>query len=451
MNRDTGVEVKTYKLKALPLRPIPSAVLYIKGDTDTEVTPYITDVNGVPYPLNGAGGAQNISNTDGTIIITGTTNTVINLSTAIKNLINSALQSGDNISELNNDSGYITIADVPPTNLQSIPSPTNVVIGNDNGSSATIFPATTTNAGVLLPGDKVKLDNTTNINSGDQNSIVGISGTKAQYNTSLTDGDFLFVGDATVYTDEEAQDAVGSILVDTSTIDLTYNDVTPSISASVNPNSITSTELANNINISEFINDSNFETTNNKTDIVIGNESSTSLYLNILGAWTYFQQKLTDVILGTFLFGLTSKTTPLDVDGIVIFDTADSNKSKKVTFTNLKAFLKTYFDTLYNIPQITITTAVSITTATTDVSGNGQKGRNVIISNGASAINLTVNGGTDFVSSYVKHGTGAITFVQGSGRTLIQVDGTAVLNGLVGSTATISSVSTTDYLRISNA
>jgi hypothetical protein len=101
--------------------------------------------------------------------------------------------------------------------------------------------------------------------------------------------------------------------------------------------------------------------------------------------------------------------------------------------------------------QITITTAVSITTDTLGNLGKTQKGKNVIIDNGANAINITVNGGTDFVSSYVKHGSGVITFVQGSGRTLIQVDATAVFNGVVGSTATISSVGLVDYLRISNA
>lgn len=101
-------------------------------------------------------------------------------------------------------------------------------------------------------------------------------------------------------------------------------------------------------------------------------------------------------------------------------------------------------------PQITITTSVSITTATTDGT-YGQKGRNVVIDNSTNAINITVDGGVGFVASYVKHGTGAITFVQGSGRTLALVDGTAVLNGAVGSTATISSIGTNDYLRISNA
>ena len=101
--------------------------------------------------------------------------------------------------------------------------------------------------------------------------------------------------------------------------------------------------------------------------------------------------------------------------------------------------------------QITITTTVSITTDTLGDSGKTQKEKNVIISNGVNAINITVNGGTDFLASYVKHGTGTITFVQGSGRTLINVNATAILNGAVGSTATISSIGTTDYLRISNA
>lgn len=59
------------------------------------------------------------------------------------------------------------------------------------------------------------------------------------------------------------------------------------------------------------------------------------------------QATLTDVNFGTFANSLTAKTTPLDVDLINIVDTADSNKQKKVTFTNIKAFLKTYFDTLY--------------------------------------------------------------------------------------------------------
>jgi len=100
------------------------------------------------------------------------------------------------------------------------------------------------------------------------------------------------------------------------------------------------------------------------------------------------------------------------------------------------------------IPLITITTSVSITTATTDAGGLGQNGRHVVISNGASAINLTCSGGV--TTSYGKVGSGAITFVQGSGRTLVQLSGTAILNGIAGSRAILWSSGTTDYLEIIN-
>lgn len=47
------------------------------------------------------------------------------------------------------------------------------------------------------------------------------------------------------YTDEEAQDAVGGILTDTSTIDFTYSDGTPSITADVKDDSITFAKMQN--------------------------------------------------------------------------------------------------------------------------------------------------------------------------------------------------------------
>lgn len=45
--------------------------------------------------------------------------------------------------------------------------------------------------------------------------------------------------------------------------------------------------------------------------------------------------------------GLDAKTTPIDADVVVAGDSADSNRAKKVTWANVKATLKTYFDTLY--------------------------------------------------------------------------------------------------------
>lgn len=137
---------------------------------------------------------------------------------------------------------------------------------------------------------------------------------------------------------------------------------------------------------------------------------------------------------------------------------AGSNKSSSIERTGpvggAPATASNHFITKaqFDIHQIKLTTSSSITTLTTSQS-IGQHGKNNILDNGASAINLTtdINSEPDFVASYLKHGASAITFLAGSGSTLIQVDGTAVLNGAVGSTATLSRVSNAFYLRISNA
>lgn len=54
---------------------------------------------------------------------------------------------------------------------------------------------------------------------------------------------------------------------------------------------------------------------------------------------------------------LTAKNPPLDADSVVIVDSAASNVFKRVTYTNVKEFLKTYFDTLY----VGVGTAVLVT------------------------------------------------------------------------------------------
>lgn len=73
----------------------------------------------------------------------------------------------------------------------------------------------------------------TGTNTGDQTSIVGITGTKAQFDTAVTDGNFLYVGDITQYTDEMAQDAVGGMVANSTFVSLAYNDGTPSLTPSL--------------------------------------------------------------------------------------------------------------------------------------------------------------------------------------------------------------------------
>lgn len=93
--------------------------------------------------------------------------------------------------------------------------------------------ADSTNKRYVTDADIVKLSNTSGTNTGDQTSIVGISGTKAQFDTACTDGNFLYVGDITQYTDENAQDAVGGMAANSTFVSLTYSDATPSLTPSL--------------------------------------------------------------------------------------------------------------------------------------------------------------------------------------------------------------------------
>ena len=71
----------------------------------------------------------------------------------------------------------------------------------------------------------------------------GVAGQFVRVNASGTGLDYVAGG--TTYTNEEAQDAVGTILTDTTTIDLTYNNATPSITAAIVAGSVNTTQIAN--------------------------------------------------------------------------------------------------------------------------------------------------------------------------------------------------------------
>ena len=52
--------------------------------------------------------------------------------------------------------------------------------------------------------------------------------------------------------------------------------------------------------------------------------------------------------MGATINAATDKATPVDADNVSITDSAASHILKKTTWANIKATLKTYFDTLYN-------------------------------------------------------------------------------------------------------
>lgn len=89
------------------------------------------------------------------------------------------------------------------------------------------------------------------------------------------------------------------------------------------------------------------------TQSAVNAETITNQFVtpSTLGGW--FNQKL---------FALTAKTTPVDADTITGTDSASSNSPIKITWANIKATLKTYFDTIYTTTSAVaaqITAAIS--------------------------------------------------------------------------------------------
>ena len=144
-------EVKSYKVLSLPSRPSPDSIYWVKGSSASDVIGYITDRNGVPYPLKdlqGSGGITTLVNTDGNLVITGADNKVINLAPALLSVINSALQSGGNISELINDVGYLKLEKVV---TQEIPIG---IIDGTNNTFSTLTPLVTSTEKIFVNGQR---------------------------------------------------------------------------------------------------------------------------------------------------------------------------------------------------------------------------------------------------------------------------------------------------------
>ncbi len=93
--------------------------------------------------------------------------------------------------------------------------------------------------------DGTKLDGITGTNTGDQTSIVGITGTKSQFDAAVTDGNILYVGDVTQYTDEMAQDAVGGMTATS----LIYSDAGATLQRAALTGDVTASQDSNALTI----------------------------------------------------------------------------------------------------------------------------------------------------------------------------------------------------------
>lgn len=99
--------------------------------------------------------------------------------------------------------------------------------------------------------------------------------------------------------------------------------------------------------------------------VVLVDSAASNVFKRVTGTnWKAYAKTYFDTLYdktATIITALSTKTTPVDADAIVITDSAASDAPKRVTYTNVKAFLKTYFDTLYTA----INTAVLLTGAQT--------------------------------------------------------------------------------------
>ena len=115
----------------------------------------------------------------------------------------------------------------------------------------------------------------------------------------------------------------------------------------------------------------------------------------------------------------TSKATPVDADEIPLVDSAASNVLKKLTWANLKATVKTYFDTLYQAVLVS--------------------GTNIKTINGSSVLgsgDLTVSGSGDFVGPASATDNAAVRFDTTTGK--LGQDSALIIGDVSGSSLPVS-------------
>lgn len=126
----------------------------------------------------------------------------------------------------------------------------------------------------------------------------------------VLDTDDVLEGTTNLYhTDERAQDAVGTILVDSASVDLTYNDATPSITASVIPGGVDHDQLLN------FV--ANEHVDHSTVQIATAADSG----LTGGGDITTTRNLVVDIN------GTTAKTTPAGTDSLLIQEAGGNRRS----------------------------------------------------------------------------------------------------------------------------
>lgn len=157
---------------------------------------------------------------------------------------------------------------------------------------------------------------------------------------------------------------------------------------------------------------------------------------NSTGAWVLLNPSTSAADLGITIDALTGKTTPVDADEWVLSDSAASQVGKKVTGTNFKAYMKTYWDTLYQ-PLKTILTTL----------GNLANASGVLTNNGSGALSWVAAAATG------QPIPASSTFAIGTLMLLNNSTGASTADGatIAGSALKMVSQQTTSWVAVANA
>jgi hypothetical protein len=169
---------------------------------------------GFKSPPGGSGGVTDGDKGDITVSGGGTVWTIDNLA------VNNAKISDVDGSKVTQSASYRLVTDTEKSTWNGKLTPNAPITGatktkityDTNGLVTSGADATTAdisdslNKRYVTDAQLVVIGNTSGTNTGDQTSIVGISGTKSNFDTACTDGNFLFVGDVIGLTDGDKGD-----------------------------------------------------------------------------------------------------------------------------------------------------------------------------------------------------------------------------------------------------
>lgn len=340
----------------------------LKGDKGDKGDTGLTGSQGVKGDtgLTGAAGTNGLDGEDGEdgviqALIAGANITIDNTNPANPIIASTASGSGDVIGPASNTADYLPQWD--GANSKKLKDGVAIPAGGL--------------AGLTALGDKVdKVAGSRLITTAEGTILSNTSGTNTGDNAVNT-----LYSSLTQYTDEMAQDTVGGILTDTNTIDFTYTDETPSITADVKDASITLAKMANlaqntiigrvtaSTGVPEALSAANVRTIINVADGATANTKATGAEINTGTDDTKF---------------VTSKAIE---DSYLIESSTDTIKDiVSLTTAEYAAIGSPVSTTLYNITDstddaIAVVDALNSTSASSALSANQGKALNDLITN----------------------------------------------------------------------